>query len=196
MISSLQEAPSIGAAPPNDLMDIDDPPIMQTRGPTSLLSSTRAFDPFSILDPAFRGSLLNNRSFFDTSAELMERAPFVSQPRELREIPIEVKDGGNYNAASSGSGPRIEDVTDTLNAEGIRGTVILEDEDDNVIPLNVGGNRDDTRPSAPQFDDMPDHANDIEEEMIQAAIEASKRDVELQNIQVGFVFSSLIWTYH
>lgn len=196
MISSLQEAPNIGAAPPNDLMDIDDPPIMPTRGPTSLLSATRAFDPFSILNPAFRGSLLNSRSFFDTSAELMERAPFVPQPRELREIPIEVEDGGNYNAASSGSGPRIEDVTDTVNAEGIRGTVILEDEDDNVIPLNVGGNRDDTRPSAPQFDDMPDHANDIEEEMIRAAIEASKRDAELQNIQVGIVFSSHIWTYH
>lgn len=33
------------------------------------------------------------------------------------------------------------------------------------------------RPSAPGIDDLPDYNNDIEEEMVRAAIEASKREV-------------------
>lgn len=179
-----------GTGPPSDLMDIDDPPLLGPRGPTSLLSATRGMNPFSLLDPAFRSSLLDSRNLFDTSSALMGRAPFVSQPREVREIPIEVKDGGDSLAAPSGHGPRIEEVTDTIDAEGpqIRGTVTVADEDDNVIPGNTGANRNNSRSSAPQFDDTPDYANDIEEEMIRAAIEASKRDAELQNNQVGPVF--------
>lgn len=178
----LQEAPIAGTAPVNDLMDIDDPPVMEPRGPASLLSATRGMNPFSVLDPAFGRSLFDTRNLFDTSSEFVGRAPFVSQPREVREIPIEVKDGGDNLAAPSGHGPRIEDVTDTIDAEGpqIPGTVIVEDEDDDIIPGNLGGSRNYSIPSAPQFDDMPDYANDIEEEMIRAAIEASKRDAELQ----------------
>ncbi|KAL6960322.1 hypothetical protein U1Q18_041822 [Sarracenia purpurea var. burkii] len=33
------------------------------------------------------------------------------------------------------------------------------------------------RPSAPEMDDLPAYSNDIEEEMVQAVIEASKREV-------------------
>ncbi|KAL2902338.1 Plant UBX domain-containing protein 8 [Bienertia sinuspersici] len=186
----LQEAPvtgtGTGTATPNDLMDIDDPPMLEPRGPTSLLSATRGMNPFSLLDPALRSGLLDSRSLFDTSSDLRRRAPYVSQPREVREIPIEVKDGGDNLAAPSHHGPRIEDVTDTIDAEGpqTRGTVVFTDEDDDAISGNIGANRNSSRPSAPRFDDAPDYANDIEEEMIQAAIEASKRDAELQNNQV------------
>lgn len=181
----LQEASVTGTAPTNDLMDIDDPPVLEPRGPTSLFSANRGMNPFSLLDPAFSRSLLDSRNIFDTTSEITGRAPFVSQPREVREIPIEVKDGGNDVAAPSGRGPRIEDVTDTIDAEEpqIRGTVIVEDEDDDIMPRNIGGNRNISRPSAPQFDDAPDYVNDIEEEMIRAAIEASKRDAELQTDQ-------------
>lgn len=194
---SLQEASVTGTAPTNDLMDIDDPPVLEPRGPTSLFSANRGMNPFSLLDPAFSRSLLDSRNIFDTTSEITGRAPFVSQPREVREIPIEVKDGGNDVAAPSGRGPRIEDVTDTIDAEEpqIRGTVIVEDEDDDIMPRNIGGNRNISRPSAPQFDDAPDYVNDIEEEMIRAAIEASKRDAELQTDQVGpfFLFYFIIF---
>ncbi|XP_057520105.1 plant UBX domain-containing protein 8-like [Amaranthus tricolor] len=180
----LQEAPITGTTPPNDLMDIDDPHVMEARDPIPLLSATRGMNPFSHLDSSFTESLLDSGSLFNTRTRLFGRAPFVSQPREVREIPIEVKDGGNNFAVSSGHGPRIEDVTDSVDTEGteIRGTVILEDDDD-VMPSSLGGNTDDVRPSAPQFDELPEYDNDIEEEMIQAAIEASKRDAELQNNQ-------------
>ncbi|XP_021863198.1 plant UBX domain-containing protein 8 [Spinacia oleracea] len=183
----LQDAPITGTATPNDLMDIDEPPVIEPRGPTSLLSATRGGNPFSVLDPAFGRSLFDTRNLFDTSSELMGRAPIVTQPREVREIPIEVIGGGDSLAAPSGHGPRIEDVTDSIDAEGpqIRGTVIVDDDDD-IIPGNFGGSRNNSRPSAPQFDDLPDDAsNDIEEEMIRAAIEASKKDAELQTNQVG-----------
>ncbi|XP_021735909.1 plant UBX domain-containing protein 8-like [Chenopodium quinoa] len=182
----MQEASITGTTTPNDLMDIDDPPVTEPHGPASLLSAARGTNPFSILDPAFGRSLFETRNLFDTSSEIMGRAPFVSQPREVREIPIEVKDGGENLAAPSGHGPRIEDVTDSIDAEGpqTHGTVIVEDEDDDIIPGNLGGGWNSSRPSAPQFDDSRDYAtNDIEEEMIRAAIEASKRDTELQTTQ-------------
>uniref|UniRef100_A0A7C8YKB5 UBX domain-containing protein n=1 Tax=Opuntia streptacantha TaxID=393608 RepID=A0A7C8YKB5_OPUST len=180
-----REAPITAAAPPSDFMDIDDPPELERRGPSIL--SAAGLNPFSLLDPTIRRNLFDHGSLFDSTGA-MGRAPFVSQPREVREIPIEVKDGPDNSAGHSGHGPRIEDVTDTLQEEGpvTRGTVIIDDEDEDGITGNLRGNQSsDTsnRPSAPQFDDAAVYENDIEEEMIRAAIEASKRDAELQNKQ-------------
>lgn len=132
--------------------------------------------------------MFDSGSLFDSISEGMGRAPFVSQPREVREIPIEVKDDQDNLAAHSGSAPRIEDVTDTLEAQGpeTRGTVIIDDEDADVTTRDLRGHQgSDTndRSRAPQFDDATVYENDIEEEMIRAAIEASKRDAELQNKQ-------------
>ncbi|KDP25500.1 hypothetical protein JCGZ_20656 [Jatropha curcas] len=176
-------------APQDDLMDVDDPAeVAPRRNPLSLLSEASTMNPFSILDSHF------HRSLFDGGSDFMNRAPFVSQPRERREIPIEVKDGSD-STSRSGHAPIIEDVTGTEHASGpdIRGTVIVDDDDD--IPTSLIGkatSRTDqrgdvsgdgahdrhARPSAPEFNDLPDYGNDIEEEMIRAAIEASKKDAE------------------
>ncbi|KAL3647205.1 hypothetical protein CASFOL_008173 [Castilleja foliolosa] len=104
------------------------------------------------------------------------RSPFVSHPREVREVPIEFKDGigasGQY-----GNAPIIEDATEnTLNhGPEIRGIVISDDDDDSVH----------LEPSAPTIvDHVPDYSNEIEEEMIRAAIEASKHDIAMPNQDV------------
>ncbi|KAF2313238.1 hypothetical protein GH714_009930 [Hevea brasiliensis] len=74
-------------------------------------------------------------------------------------------------------------------------TVIVDDEDDNNIPADQTGRaaqlterrrdissgsslENHSRPSAPEFNKLPDYNNDIEEEMIQAAIEASKQEAK------------------
>lgn len=170
-------------------MDVDDPiQVPPERPPFSLLPSPRNLNPFSLLDP-------NNlsRSIFDSGPGFASGAPFVSHPREVREIPIEVKDG-NEQSGHSGLTPTIQEVTGTEDECGpeIHGTVIIDDEDDDNIPTTPAAratrqsernnNALGDRPSAPGIDDLPtDYNNDIEEEMIRAAIEASKRDAEIDH---------------
>ncbi|KAJ8449305.1 hypothetical protein Cgig2_002437 [Carnegiea gigantea] len=183
--SSVQEALVTVTAPPSDFMDVDDHPEMEHHGPSSLLSATRGLNPFSLLDPTFRRNLLDSTSHFDSSSDLMGHAPSMSEPREMRGIPIEVKDSHDNLAGHSGRAPRVEDVTDTLHAEGpdTQGPAII---DDDRIVGDLRGNRisaGNNGPSAPQFDNTTVFENDIEEEMIRAAIEASKRDADLQNKQ-------------
>lgn len=180
-------------------MDIDDSVQVESRRPPfPLLSSNRHLNPFSLLDPNF------GRSMFDSGTDFTSRAPFVSHPREVREIPIEVKDG-NEQSGRSGSAPTIEDVTETAQAHGpeIHDTVIVDEDGDEDIPTgpvtpvtqaprhNVGNDNliggfpraPNSRSTARGIDDMPDYGNDIEEEMIRAAIEASKRDAEMSDHQ-------------
>ncbi|KAK4435275.1 Plant UBX domain-containing protein 8 [Sesamum alatum] len=174
------------AAPQDDVMDIDDPIPVESRRPSSLPPFTRDLNPFSLLDPNF------TRSIFDSGTDIASQSPFVSHPRAVREIPIEVKDGTGASGHSGGA-PVIEDVTETAQYHGpeVRGTVILDDDDDDVrnIPnppithLDGQGNEASSRPSAPTVVDMPDYSNDIEEEMIRAAIEASKQDVAMPSQQ-------------
>ncbi|CAK9141836.1 unnamed protein product, partial [Ilex paraguariensis] len=169
-------------APQDDVMDIDDPiPIASRRPPFSLISSAGNVDPFSLVDPLVRRSIFDSGTDFPSSA----RAPFVSHPREVREIPIEVKDG-NGQSGHSGLAPPIDDVTETAvsHGPGTHGTVITDDKDDKDIPTACSAeptSSHDThpRPSSPGIADLPDYGNDIEEEMIRAAIEASKRDTEI-----------------
>ncbi|CAN1332926.1 Plant UBX domain-containing protein 8 [Linum perenne] len=198
---------SLNAAsiPPHedDIMDIDDP--IETapgRNPLSLLSDPAIVNPFSLLDPQFR------RSFFDGGgSDFVNHAPFVTQPRQVREIPIEVRDSPDVSGRS-GHGPVIEDVTGTDYARdsGIRGTVIVSDEEndgDVIIPnLNeVAGQQDrgvlgDTsgevlRPGAPLPGNSLEYSNDIEEEMVRAAIEASKHEAQTLLFFMLHVFSNI-----
>ncbi|CAN4127521.1 unnamed protein product [Withania somnifera] len=188
-------APVAAAALHEDDMEIDDPITEEFRRPPfSVFSSSRSPNAFSLLDPSF------TRSVFDTN--LTSRAPFVSHPRQVREIPIEVKDGDGQSSHSRNA-PVIEDVTDTddqTHGPETRGTVIIDDDDEEVVPgplptHDARRNRtnDDifdgdstavfSGPSAPSDDVLPDYANDIEEEMVRAAIEASKRDAEMSTQQ-------------
>ncbi|KAJ6415248.1 hypothetical protein OIU84_004105 [Salix udensis] len=161
----------------DDVMDIDDDPIEVAppprRNPLSILAESGAMNSFSLLDPHFQ------RGY-----DFMNRAPIVSQPRELREIPIEVKDESGASGHSVHA-PIIEDVTGTEHAQGpgIQGTVIAED-DDISTDLNARATQGNSsleghfRPSAPELDNLPDYSNDIEEEMVRAAIEASKQEAQ------------------
>ncbi|MCL7022109.1 hypothetical protein MKW94_006334 [Papaver nudicaule] len=158
--------PASTAIPQNDFMDIDDDPLeVEPQGPSlPLLSAARNFNPFSLLDPTFGRSFLEGRGLGVATG-----APLVSHPREVREIPIEDKDG-NDQSSPSGSRPVIEDVTGTTtHGPEIHGRVVIDDDEDENAP---------TAPSAPVLD----YDNDIEEEMIRAAIEASKREVEEGNL--------------
>lgn len=162
-------------APQDDLMDIDDPIESVAREPPlSSLSGSRILNPFSLLDPSI------HRRFFDGASDFMTREPHVTHPREVREIPIEVKDGGS----PSGHTPTIEDVTESANTHGPdnRGTVIIDEVDEDIpAPTDAQTtlqNDGHSSPTAPAFDSLADYSNDIEEEMIQAAIEASKREAE------------------
>ncbi|XP_019422627.1 PREDICTED: plant UBX domain-containing protein 8-like isoform X2 [Lupinus angustifolius] len=181
--------------PQDDFMDTDDQldDEIHTRPPLF----ARNLNPFCPVDPTIGGSI------FGTHLGSINRAPFVTHPREVREIPIEVKDG-NQSTPQAGHVPIIEDVTGYVLAHGpdIHGTVIVNDEDDDGTSRAQTAHWDDqrhnkiladtsldssVRPSAPEFENLPDHSNDVEEEMIRAAIEASKREADenYRNHQLG-----------
>ncbi|KAG4933076.1 hypothetical protein JHK87_047078 [Glycine soja] len=162
--------------PQDDFMDIDDQHDAGIPRIPSLLPALAAnVNPFSLLDPTIGRGIFGTR--FDSTIE----APFVTHPREVREIPIEVKDG-SQSTPQAGHVPSIEDVTGTVDAHGpdIHGTVIIDDEDDDDIPPAQIAHQDEqtqkiladtslnssVRPSAPESENLPDYSNDIEEEMI------------------------------
>lgn len=164
-------------------MDIDDPmPFESHRRPP--LPFGRDLGPFSLLDPNF------TRRIFDRGDDASNRSPFVSHPREVREIPIEVNETGA--TGRSVGAPIIEDVTESAHEHEpeVRGTVITDEDEDRSFPNSHTAraiehwsryNLRNSEPSAPAIVDEPDYGNDIEEEMIRAAIEASKQDAEMSN---------------
>ncbi|XWS38412.1 hypothetical protein CRYUN_Cryun19dG0129000 [Craigia yunnanensis] len=171
--------PTSTVVPVDDAMDIDDPIEVVPNSPVPpLLPAHRTMNPFSFLDRDFR------RSFFDGASDFTTREPLVTHPREVREIPIEVKDS-NEPSGRSGHVPAIKDVSETAQARGpnTHETVIIDEvnEDSTVQPRrqNDNSHHRHVTPNAPTFDNFPDYGNDIEEEMIRAAIEASKRDAEV-----------------
>ncbi|KAK8658131.1 hypothetical protein V6N13_036343 [Hibiscus sabdariffa] len=164
--------------PVDDAMDIDDPlEAVPSRPVFPRLPASRTMNAFSLLDPNFR------RSFFDGVSDFTTREPLVTHPREVREIPIEVRDS-NEPSHRSGHAPVIEDVSETAQAHGPNSneTVIIDEVDeDSIMPPHQPNNPSPDQhvtPSAPVFDNLPDYGNDIEEQMIRAAIEASKWEVE------------------
>jgi hypothetical protein len=135
-----------------------------------------------------------------TAPDIFGRGPRVTQPRDVRQIPIEVKDS-NTQTGSSGQGPIIEDVTGRESFYGpeVHGTVIVDEDDedlpstpsahDRMIPSSAS-HPNHSMPSAPPVVDVSDYNNDIEEEMIRAAIEASKREAEgMKNVCFCFWIS-------
>lgn len=169
-------------------MDIDDPVEVETQGPPRTLLSTarEIMNPFSLLDQNLRPGLFNHASDFTSSA------PIVTHPREVREIPIDFRDGSRPSG-QSGHVPTIEDVTGTVDTHGpeVRGTVVVDDKEDEEPPVasiahapdlehrDITSNisRDRNAISGAFVSDEFQDRNDIEEEMIRAAIEASKKDV-------------------
>ncbi|KAH9328288.1 hypothetical protein KI387_000396 [Taxus chinensis] len=117
--------------------------------------------------------------------------PFVSHPRNVRNIPIESNDDQDQ-IVDRNTVPVIEELPASVNTQGaeIRGTVILDDDDlpstaSSIFQSSGYPHGRDFRPSAPQVMEEPmvsnDEGNDIEEEMLQAVIEASRREAEEAN---------------
>lgn len=162
-------------------MDIDDPIRDESNRPSFPALPSRTINPFPLLDSDL------SRSAFDGGSDLSSTGHLVSRRREVRQMPIVVKDD-TEQSSHSGLAPTGENSTGTANRQGseIHDTAIIDDEEEeNILPAPV------TRvapsytqvassgPSAPVMNDLPDYRNDIEEEMVRAAIEASKRDSEI-----------------
>jgi hypothetical protein len=161
----------------DDMMDLDGP--LDNTFQRSLFPENFR-DPFALMDPNFQ------HQFFDRvgSTDGVTRGPLVSHPREVREIPIEVKDS-DPQTSPSGQAPVIEDVTGHESSNGleVHETIIIDDEDSGLlsapsaphasVPSNTS-----SEPTAPPLVHVNDYDDDIEEEMIRAAIEASKKDSE------------------
>ncbi|KAL0304617.1 UNVERIFIED_CONTAM: Plant UBX domain-containing protein 8, partial [Sesamum angustifolium] len=179
----IQAAPL--TSPQDYVMDVDDPiPFTSHRPLSSLFPFATGLNPFSQLNPNF------TRSLFDRS-NAAARSPFISHAREVREIPIEVKDEIGVSSHPGGA-PTIEDVTETAHVHGpeVRGIVIIDEEDDDDEPqvthadgLGTQDSSTNSGPGRPTIMDVPDYENDIEDEMLRAAIEASKQDTAMSNQQ-------------
>lgn len=166
--SIVQGGPAVGAQD-NDMMDLDDP--LETE------AEQIHSNPFSLLDPEFR----NQRALFDNTAELTGHTSSASHVGEIRQLPSEIRDG-NESSTRSGHRRTIVDVTD---AERSHGAEVLQSVsvNNNDHFENIPSHYAHPRQSAPGLDALRDDHNDIEEEMIRAAIEASKKDVDLEMSQ-------------
>lgn len=166
-------------------MAIDDPNQEESQGPSqSLPSATGNLNPISSLDPK------SGPSFSDGggTAEVTGHAPQVSNPGEVL---VRFKDGTGQSG-HSGLNPSVKDATGSAHAHEPEdnGIVIIDDEEDanlsippaalSAHPNERANEVDERRPgiSVPQLDDAIDNGDDIEEEMLRAAIEASKREVD------------------
>ncbi|XP_006660864.1 plant UBX domain-containing protein 8 [Oryza brachyantha] len=166
----------------DDMMDLDGP--LDNAFRRSLFPETLR-DPFALMDPNFQ------QNYFDRvgSTDSFSHGPQVSHPREVREIPIEVKDS-NPQTGTSGQAPIIEDVTGHESSYGpeVRGAIVIDDDDEQPSAPSLHANIDSSIqlnpsiPTAPPLVHVTDYDNDIEEEMIRAAIEASKKDAEAMTI--------------
>ncbi|GJM99308.1 hypothetical protein PR202_ga16398 [Eleusine coracana subsp. coracana] len=163
----------------DDMMDLDGP--LDNTFQSSLPETFR--DPFALMDPNFQQQFFDRIGSTDTF-----HGPRVSQPREAREIPIEVKNSETQTGPSD-QAPVIEDVTghESSQRPGVPETIIIDGEDDGLSSAasahhaNISNNMsppNTTLPSAPPLVHVNDYDDDIEEEMIRAAIEASKKDAE------------------
>jgi hypothetical protein len=161
----------------DDMMDLDGPLDNTFQRP---LFPENSHDPFALMDPNFQ------RQFFDRvgSTDGVSHGPLVSHPREAREIPIEVKDS-DPQTGPSGQAPVIEDVTgnESLNGPEVPETIIIDEEDGGLLSAPSAPHASipsitSSVPTAPPLVHVNDYDDDIEEEMIRAAIEASKKDSE------------------
>lgn len=171
-VSSIAEAE-------DDLMDIDD--LTQDES-FPVLPSARTMNPFSLLE-----SDISESRVFGNDADLSSTTRVVSHPREAREIPGVVVDD-NKQSGHSGLAQTIKDFTGIANRQSseISDTVIIDEnvkDDILATPVAQGAGTSAhvlaSGPNAPRMYELPDYRNDIEEEMVRAAIEASKQDSEI-----------------
>ncbi|XP_015696188.1 plant UBX domain-containing protein 8-like isoform X2 [Oryza brachyantha] len=141
----------------DDMMELDEP-----FGPSPTFHMPSG-NPFPVLDQGFLER---------AAAAVFGGGPQVTYPRGVRR---------------SGRGSIFEDVTGPESSHGpeIRGTVLSDEDDHDYLPSaqdpHLRSNTSSANysvPSAPPMVAISDGNNDIEEEMVRAAIEASKRDAD------------------
>ncbi|EMS48500.1 FAS-associated factor 2-B [Triticum urartu] len=135
-------------------------------------------DPFALMDPNFQ------QMFFDSvgSAGTPNRDAQGPHPREICN---EVNDN-NIHMGPSGQASVVENVTGHGPSYGpeVRETIIIDDDEEELssglssqhASIRSNASQPNPLPTAPPLVHVTD--NDIEEEMIRAAIEASKREAE------------------
>lgn len=189
--------------PQPDWMEQSEPPEMEVRYPVEPFHSLPT--NFPAVGPINRG-LFGSPIFDGRSTSRMpfrNSLPHVSHPRNVRTIPIESKDEEGQ-VADANSAPAIEEVSASVHAQGpeVRGTPIFDDDDElpsTASSTFISGSNSGSgyynsyphgrehRASAPQVTEEPvaaiEEGNAIEEEMLQAAIEASKREAEEANMR-------------
>ncbi|CAM8906519.1 unnamed protein product [Rhodiola kirilowii] len=154
----------------DDFMDVDEPVQIDPHESSINLNLP------PVNNPGFDGRVL------DSASEFRNHAPFVLQPSGRRFMPIEVNDENDLPSQSDipstaedvTRGPRVREHADDE-------TIVIDDEDDATENFPSARNAWDTRraePSAPILPSIQEPDVDIEEEMIRAAIEASKREAE------------------
>ncbi|KAM7531256.1 hypothetical protein LguiB_034666 [Lonicera macranthoides] len=161
MLFNLSRHDTSVSASRDDLTDINDTFLVAPhRTHFSPLPSTQDMNPSSLLDPN------STRSVIDTGTDFSSRPPFLSHPREVRQIPIEIKNGNE----------KVDNETAPVACAAAQngGKNILTDY---LYPTH-------SQPSSSGIDDLPEYTYDIEEEMLQAAIEASKQDAEIGYLQM------------
>ncbi|XP_078447943.1 plant UBX domain-containing protein 8-like [Wolffia australiana] len=176
----------------DDVMDVDQSIDIETVQPSFPILSASRFDPFSLMEEHIGRTSFGRRG----NEGIRSRAPRVSHPREVREIPIEFKDSSSHSGLSN-NGPNVEYLAEDDKAVGPTTfghvAMVEEDEEEEQEPVShdvsrpgeTKGTYDDhhrTRifpeSSASQVSLVAEN-NDIEEEMIKAAIEASKHDSQM-----------------
>ncbi|XP_051188946.1 plant UBX domain-containing protein 8 [Lolium perenne] len=136
-------------------------------------------DPFALMDPNFQQMVFDRAGSAGTASH-------DAQGSHPIEATVDVKDS-NIQTGPSGQASIIENVTGhgSLYGPGGRETIIIDDDEDE-LPYGLSSQHasfpssapqpNPPLPTAPPLVHVPD--NDIEEEMIRAAIEASKREAE------------------
>ncbi|KAL2653947.1 hypothetical protein R1flu_022075 [Riccia fluitans] len=185
-----------------DYMEEDDPIIDVPIRPTAPIvppSHFPAVSPWDRLDLAPPSSLQG----LSVLPSDRGSAPRVSHPRQVRNVPIDWRDDESTSPSYGPSTVRIEELpgdVDTEHFQPIHTQAMVDDE----LPSTTssvhrpfpeqsgtrrypsmpypGPNMNPENPSAPRIAEVPaagsEEGNEIEEEMLRAAIEASKRDAE------------------
>lgn len=188
----------IEEADPSDLM-------VEHEHPPSHHIAAHPFYPFSST-PAWSSGLPSIRGFgFEgitaPRSPYRRTSPFVSQPRDMREIPIDWKD--EEPTVRSNAGLVIEEIPATAEAwppSQLHPHVVSDDDDDVPRSFSSTLRRNEDRPrygggiirsglnarhrnaNGPLVDEVTDgtttkEGDDIEEEMLRAALEASEKEV-------------------
>lgn len=187
-----------------DWMEENEPAEMEVRHPVDPFASIGThFAPYGPINRGLMSSpIFDGRS--TSRMPLRNSIPYVSYPRNVRNIPIESKDEEGQ-VGDANTAPAIEEVSASVHAQGpeVGGTVIFDDDEElpsTASSTFIAGSNSrggynfnsyphgrELRPSAPQVTEEPiaaiEEGSAIEEEMLQAAIEASKREAEEGNMR-------------